>query len=351
MVDRTDEVLRDAISETDKDIFNAAFGEKPEDEVLEVEAQDEDAGDESADESGQETEGEAEGEEEQPAEAKTEDGDKPTEEKAKPEKPEPEGKVPAGVHRQEKERARAAEAERDTLKTERDELKKQLESGQAQSRKDVDELRTQLAKVTGALEALSRQKPNGEAKPESETVPDIFENPTGFADFIKNGFKSEISDLNRALANQRVETSMAIAHALHKDAFEAGLAALQKLNPQNPDDQVTVRRIYASPNPGQALIEWHNRNEALREVGSDPSAYKAKVREEAIASLKADPDFRKQLLADLRAEATAGNNGRPNTITNLPPSLSRNGGGRAASSETVTYPQTESDIFDAAFAK
>src|SRR5581483_3221866 len=78
---------------------------------------------------------------------------------------------------------------------------------------------------------------------------------------------------------------------------------------------------YASPNPGEALVSWHKRSATLAEVGDDPAAYRERVAKETREALLKDPEFRKQLLADMRGEAGVGDDGRPRTQVRLPKSL------------------------------
>ncbi|XUM21060.1 hypothetical protein ACRAVF_27240 [Bradyrhizobium oligotrophicum S58] len=73
-------------------------------------------------------------------------------------------------------------------------------------------------------------------------------------------------------------------------------------------------------------MQWHKRNEALSRVGNDPAAYEARIREETRQALLADPEFKRQLLADMRGEALNANDGQPRTTTRLPKSLARAGG-------------------------
>jgi hypothetical protein len=138
---------------------------------------------------------------------------------------------------------------------------------------------------------------------------------------------------------------MAIAHASHKDTFEKAFAAINKLNPQNPDDRVTVQRIYSSPNPGEALVSWHKRAQTLAEVGDDPAAYRERVAKETREALMKDPEFRKQLIADLRGEAAnPGPDGSPRTTTRLPGSFNR-----APGSNLGTEDDSEQAVANAAW--
>ena len=317
------EALGNAMTATDKEIAGHAWGDEDGGVALD------ETGDRSVEEMGDGLEGqhepdddegaedEAEGDEDEGEETGEETGAKPEVKepdskeplKAEPAK-EPEGRVPPGRLREQTERAKAAEAERDALKA-------QVET----STRKFDELN---AKFDGVLAVLQRQqapaKPADNA-PKPEELPDIFENPRGFTEHLNRGIDGKLGPIMEQLAQQRVETSMAIAHAIHRDGFSKAFEAVQKLDPRNPDDQMTVRRIYAAPNPGEALVQWHKRNETLREVGDDPLKYREKVASDAREALVKDPEFRKQLIEELRAEASGADGGRPNTITRLPKSL------------------------------
>jgi|SRR5882762_65711 len=255
---------------------------------------------------------------------------------------EPEGRVPPGRYREVAERARSAEAERDALKAEIE-----------KSKGDSTSLKGQLDLVMREINDLKRGAVRTEApKPvEPKAIPDIFEDPKGFVDHLTQGFQSEFAKRDTVLENNRVETSMAIAHAFHKDGFEKAFEAINKLNPNNPDDRVTVQRIYKSPNPGEALVSWHKRSQTLAEVGDDPAAYRERVAKETREALMKDPEFKKQLIAELRGEAATGDNGNPRTSTRLPQSLHRASGSNLGADRTDTRASDSSEqaLADAAW--
>jgi hypothetical protein len=105
----------------------------------------------------------------------------------------------------------------------------------------------------------------------------------------------------------------------------------------NPGARFEHQRIMASDHPYGELVAWHKRQSVLREIGEDPEAYKAKLRDE----LKNDPEFVKTVIATARQSAQPGK-GAPQAI-DLPPSLNRTtgSGGQVAPSA----PQTEAEIF------
>src|SRR5258707_14956638 len=92
----------------------------------------------------------------------------------------------------------------------------------------------------------------------------------------------------------------------------------------DPVALATAQRIGATPaRAGRIVMQYQERQALLSEIGSDPNAYRQKVREEALA----DPEFRRQLLSGMREDAMRGDGGRPRTQTRLPPSLNAASGG------------------------
>lgn len=264
---------------------------------------------EESDEDGEdgEDEGDAEGETEPAGDGKT--GQQNREQ-------EPAGRVPSGKLREEAEKRRLAET---ALEAER--------TARAEERKNFEALQTQVQTLTQLLSGQRQPPQPAKEEPKAEAeIPDIFENPKGFVEHITSLVQQAVAPVRQDVRKTAVETSFALAHATHKDTFAKAYEAINGLNPQNPDDRVTVQRIYNSPNPGEELVKWHKRTTALARFGDDPDAAEARIREETRQSLLKDPEFRKALLADLKAEASTGENGAPRTTTRLPKSIARAGG-------------------------
>lgn len=345
---READILAEAVAATEMEIFNAAFGK--EEAVL----------DETSDRSlegmgdgleGQiepdEDEAEEEGEESE-SEEESEEGEGEPEDKAKQPDPkdakeqQPEGRVPAGRLREQTERAKAAEAERETLKA-------QLESERTTSRKELDALN---AKFDGFVAALQRQQaPQPVAKTaEPEVPPDLFEDPKAYAEYLNRNLEQKLQDRDRIMNEMRIDTSMQVAHSKHGDTFATAYQALVNLDRNNPENVTTGQRILAAKNPGEALVEWHKRNEAFRRIGNDPEKYDESIREKTRDDLRNDPEFRKQLIEELRADAATGDRGSPRTITKLPRSLNgAAGNGRNAPNDRLSLEDSDQAIFDSAF--
>lgn len=344
------DAISDAIIATEREIAGEAWGNEETDALddtgdrsLEAigeglegqhEAEDEDEAElsesEEEDEGEEESEdGEDEGEvdEQDPAKGEGKDNEPEPKPDQQQQQRQPEGRVPPGKLREANEARRLAEAERDQLKGEIEALKK----APGDNRAEIDALKVQVSTLTQLLQGQSRQPPAKTEEPAEAEVPDIFENPKGFTDHLTGMVQKAVAPLQQQLAASRVETSMAIAHGTHKGVFEEAFTALNGLDPKSPDDRATVQRIYNSSNPGEELVKWHKRNTALARVGDDPSAYEERIRQETRAALLKDPEFRKQLVADMRGEAAHGENGAPRTQTRLPKSLNRQSGSNLGS--------------------
>lgn len=327
------DLIDQAIIDTEKEIASEAWGEEEPvtdadgDHTLETmgEGLEGQHGPEEEAEEAEETEAGKEGEQgkTEPAKIAGKEKDKAELEAQQGKTQQPDGRVPPGRLREEAEARRTAESERDALKA-------QLAENEAKSKRELDALN---AKFDGLLAALKTQaqpaKADGQAK-EQPAPPDMFEDPKGFAEYLERGFQSQLAQRDQKLESMRVETSMAIAHAVHKDVFENAFKAVTSLDANNPENRVTVQRIWAAPNPGQALIDWHRRNTALQRVGNDVDAYEKGIEQRTREALMKDPEFRKSLIESLRAEAGTGNDGEVNTITRLPKSLNGLAGGASA---------------------
>lgn len=345
------ELIGQAMIDTEKEIAASAWDK--EDEITH-----DDTGDRTLEATGDGLEGqieddEEEGEEEGEAEGDGENaeagdkGDGKDGKTAKPEgegsnksKPEgdaekPTGRVPPAEHRKVAERARAAEAERDTLKAQLDKATKDAETDRTKSRSEIDELKGQFNTLQQLLQRVVQ--PQQKADDKAETPPNLFEDPDAWQARRDKELNDKLAPINQGMGNLRVELSMQIAQAVKGETFTTAFNALKSLNPRDPEAQITVRRIMSSDNPGQAVIDWHKQVETLREVGNDPAKYKERIRAEAIEALKNDPEFRKSLVEGMRDEAMTGNNGKPRTAFRPPPSLNGiPGNGASGESHIVT---------------
>jgi hypothetical protein len=142
-----------------------------------------------------------------------------------------------------------------------------------------------------------------QAKPEA---PDIFADPDGY----RQHFEGSVDD---RFKRHEANISFRLARREHGTVFEEAYTAMLELA-ENGDPSV-VRGVYASSDPGEALVTWFKRSQAIQEIGDDPAAYKQRLRDE----LKAE------ILAELQAGGGTQPNGQqqqqPNGNNALPPNM------------------------------
>src|SRR5262245_31659174 len=106
-----------------------------------------------------------------------------------------------------------------------------------------------------------------------------------------------------------------IASTMHgADKVDAAEQAFLESRARETLDPADYERVVQSPNRYDAVVQWHQRQSTLNQVGNDPNAWFEKQLEARLA----DPQFQAKLMERVRGTAA----GRPSE-TRLPPSLSR----------------------------
>lgn len=195
----------------------------------------------------------------------------------KPQEPAPQHQVPLSELLNTRERAQRAEQERDQFRQ--------------------------------ALEAIQRQQHEAQRQPQDP--PDVFADPKAYTEHLTRTF-------DQRLAAIQLENNLQLAEVRHGEAFgKAYDAFLREVGQgQNP---ALYHQVMQSRNPGESMVGWYKNQEVLREVGPDPVAYKAKLQQQLLD----DPAFLAQAVEKVRGAGQAAPNVRPQTVTRLPPSLSR----------------------------
>jgi hypothetical protein len=283
------ELYGEAIRQTEQEVFDDALGLSPNENDGDTSLEQMD--DDDAPTGDEEPTDEEEGEE--PDESEDGEGEE-GEGEDHPDRTEPldrEGKItaqdrrgiPPGRLREESDARRVAEAE-------------------------TRELRARLEN----LERNQRQPQQQQQQPEK---PDMFADPEGFERQLR-------ADITADFSARHVNASLTDAREEHGEKFDEAYQALIRTGQSG--DRQTVQQVWDSPNPGRALMRWHNRQQVIRDVGSDPQAYRTRVARE----LMEDPEFRKEMVETLRNDAmNGGNRGTPRTRVRLPASLNGASGG------------------------
>lgn len=235
------------------------------------------------------------------------------------------GRVPAGRHREETQARRAAEQRASDAEAARDRAVAESQETRQQFlalNQRLDDL------LAGRVQLPQPQQQQHQAK--APPPPDKFADPDGYDQWVQDRI-TEARQAGAADVNRRfLEASLADAHDEHGKDFETAYSTLTQLDRNDPAARVTVQKIMNAPNPGKALMRWHKDQVAIKEVGGDVAGFKTRIAAETREALKKDPEFRKQLLEELRAEASGEDTGEPaRTVTRLPRSLNQARGGGA----------------------
>lgn len=216
--------------------------------------------------------------------------------------PEPQGDqgqqatIPSGRLREEAEARRRAEAERDDL------------------RRQLDETNRRFASIEQRLnQPPQRQEPE-------QPPPSIYDDPDAFVqraiDPVQRQQDQIIERFSKMMAVQQ------FGQETVNKAFDELAAEVQA----NPVLRFEAQRIWKSEHPYGELVGWYKNRQALKEIGSDPAAYRQKLRDELIK----DPEVIKAVLEGVRTQQGGGqqqqpngNGAAPNNTIKLPPSLTR----------------------------
>jgi hypothetical protein len=123
-------------------------------------------------------------------------------------------------------------------------------------------------------------------KPKQEPVqpPDFWENPETAIDYR---LQQMVSPIQQQLVRQREELSMMQAvDRFGQETVDKAFNSLKEKMATDPSAQAHYQQIMSSPHPYAALVDWHKRQSTLEEIGSDPHAYREKLRAELLAEMQ-----------------------------------------------------------------
>jgi hypothetical protein len=251
--------------------------------------------------------------------------------------------VPPARLRETAERARASE-----------ERAAAAEARLAEERQERAALKAQMDLLAQQI-ALSRQQPQQQSTDQAKTdpEPDIFADPEGWKAWNRRENAREIAATRDDYTKRLINMNLASTREAHGEKFDAAYQGIITAAQQEPEARLAIQRIWNSANPGAELMRWHRERETLRLVGGDPEAYNKKIEADIRAKLLADPEFRKEIVAGIRAEAGGANgHGAPRHVTRLPgkpiPSLNSSSGS-AHSGERDFDDGSDRSLFEGAF--
>jgi hypothetical protein len=164
------------------------------------------------------------------------------------------------------------------LKAERQKAKRYTE--------EVTDLRRQLADLTQAV-LQQRQAPPPQQQPQAPPEFD-WDNPLGTVDQrLESRMAQERAAIASEFQRQREAMQSQFAMTRHgEDVVKAAYQALSAARETDPQWASEYQRIMRSPDQYEAMVQWHKQKTVLQEVGSDPDAYKAKIRAEYLEELR-----------------------------------------------------------------
>lgn len=178
---------------------------------------------------------------------------------------------------------------------------------EAQRRREAEQRYHELERQIRDLQMQSARQ----AQPQQQAPEPIdpFADPTGFANSIEQQF-------NQRLAAMQLEQSLRFSRLQNGETFDKAYEAFID-HTHRTRDQATYQRVMQSGDPGQALVDWYKQQELHKELGgSDLKSFLEKQREEWMK----DPAVQAKVIEAFKASQQA----RPtNTVTSVPPSLSR----------------------------
>jgi hypothetical protein len=225
----------------------------------------------------------------EPAEQQTEQSQQP-----------PQGFVPSGRLREEREAREAAE--------------RRFQEAQAQWQRELQQIRSQLP------------------QPEQPKAPDVFEDPNGF---LNHGVRQAIDPIQSQIGQLREFYSQREAVREHgADKVKAAydwIAEGMRIN--DPARASIYQRAMQSMDPYGEIVSEHQKSTIYSQIGNDPQAWFGKTLEERLSS---DPKFAAELLQKIQGavQGQSDPQGQGNNIINVPPNLRRAPGARAGSAES-----------------
>ncbi|MDR6826481.1 hypothetical protein J2X48_000715 [Bosea sp. BE271] len=141
------------------------------------------------------------------------------------------------------------------------------------------------------------------AQPEPEQAPDIWTDPDAY---LQRGVQQAVSPvmgqlkaMQRGMADMMFRDKPGLVGEAEKafnDAANAGRLSRE-----------FIQQVNSSENPWVAAVEWHQQQTVMAEIGSDPAAYKQKLRDELKAELMAEFQQGQQPGAQRAAPVMPGN--------------------------------------------
>lgn len=199
---------------------------------------------------------------------------------------------------------------------------KELQS-ERQKRQEEARLRTEAETRVAAYERQIAQMLQQQQQHEAPQQPDWYAEPDRAAHSLQQ-------QVNYQLTQTKVAMSQEFMRSQHKDYQELEQVFTDAAN-RNPQ---MWQQLYAHPMPAQYAYQQGKRIKAMQDIGEDPDAYRARIKEEAT----------QQVLADLKG-GKIKLNGQPVPTTRFPGTLADQTSAGVTQTAQITDDAMMADVF------
>lgn len=154
-----------------------------------------------------------------------------------------------------------------------------------EAREEAEALRRELAELRGQVTALT-----------PKAMPQEQPKPTNFYTDPDKALSERLTPIQQQVQQARMETSMMLAEEkFGADKLKAADDELGKLMQANdPSVAAIAQQMATSKHPYRDLIAWHEKRQAMSEIGDDPTSFRTRIaaeeRAKVLAELGIEPD-------------------------------------------------------------
>jgi len=232
----------------------------------------------------------------------------------------------------------------------------------------ADRIERELAEARGQIQVLTqmapRQQPQQRQEQRPDPEPDVIVDPQGWREWndrrtqerIQAGVREGIGAFRQEMQQRdegRINQSFGeLAQGPRRSEFNAAHQTLLTLDPRNPQNQATVRRIVNSPDPGAALMDWFEDNgaeewraEVAEQLGLG-DLYEQSRQQQQSRQRGGNGNRQNGRQNGGRQQQSRQEQGQPRQVYRVPRSLSDAGGGRGGNSRDGAGTNFDPDAMD-----
>ena len=150
--------------------------------------------------------------------------------------------------------------------------KRQAATGELQS------LRDEMNQLKGRMEAQPAPQPTPQQQQQPQ-IPNPATDPEGYHAFMQT---QQAATMQNTQLNM---SEMMVRQTLGDEAVNEAFSALN----QHPQRDLLLSQFKQTPHPWGQMMNWHKQQKLVNEIGDDPEAYEAKIREKILAEMGGQP--------------------------------------------------------------